>query len=123
MNYLGYSWTDQGINLDRAEALIEKAAVLLPSDGYIVDSLGWIKYRRGRFDEAVTHLERAAELRPTDPVINDHLGDAYWHAGRRNEARFQWRRAQLFDPDPELRERLQTKLRDGLTAAGSDDRR
>ena len=123
MNYLGYSWTDQGINLDRAEALIEKAAVLLPSDGYIVDSLGWIKYRRGRFDEAVTHLERAAELRPTDPVINDHLGDAYWHAGRQNEARFQWRRAQLFDPDPELRERLQTKLRDGLTAAGSDDRR
>ena len=90
---------------------------------YIVDSLGWIKYRRGRFDEAVTHLERAAELRPTDPVINDHLGDAYWHAGRRNEARFQLRRAQLFDPDPELRERLQTKLRDGLTAAGSDDRR
>jgi Flp pilus assembly protein TadD len=116
MNYLGYSWTDQGINLDRAEAMIEKAAVLLPSDGYIVDSLGWIKYRRGYFDEAVRHLERATELRPTDPVINDHLGDAYWRAGRHNEARFQWRRARLFDPDPDLRAVLEIKLRDGLAA-------
>ena len=74
MNYLGYSWTEQGRHLQRAKKMIRKAAELRPRDGYIVDSLGWIHYQQGAFKAAVTHLERAVELRPADPVINDHLG-------------------------------------------------
>ena len=117
MNYLGYSWTEQGRHLQRAKKMIRKAAELRPRDGYIVDSLGWIHYQQGAFKAAVTHLERAVELRPADPVINDHLGDAYWRAGRRQEARYQWRRVLLLAPSPELRRALERKLTAGLPAA------
>ncbi|MDA1310406.1 MAG: tetratricopeptide repeat protein [Proteobacteria bacterium] len=114
MNYLGYSWTEQGINLKQAEGMIQKAVNLRPEDGYIIDSLGWILYRTGRFMEAVPKLERAVQLRPNDPTINDHLGDAYWRVDRRIEARFQWRRALSMDPEPELVSEIESKLKQGL---------
>ena len=114
LNYLGYSWVDQGVNLDRGLDMIKKAVELRPNDGYIVDSLGWAYYRLGRFEEAVKELERAIELRPEDPVINDHLGDAYWKVGRRLEASFQWRHALDLKPEPEDAPKIQAKLTDGL---------
>ncbi len=117
LNYLGYSWVDQGINLDRARRMIERAVELRPNDGYIVDSLGWVLYRIGAFGDAVTHLERAVELRPQDPTINDHLGDAYWRVGRHVEARFQWRRSLSLDPAQDQVAKLRKKIENGLTAA------
>jgi tetratricopeptide (TPR) repeat protein len=116
LNYLGYSWVDQGMNLDKAQEMIEQAVQLRPNDGYIVDSLGWAHYRLGHFSEAVKELERAAELRPEDPVINDHLGDAYWRVGRRLEARFQWLRARSLNPDADVLSEIEKKLKEGLTA-------
>src|SRR5215475_13955888 len=79
LNYLGYSWIDQGVNLDEGMKMIKRAVEQRPDDGYIVDSLGWAYYRIGNYDEAVKNLERAIDLKPEDPTINDHLGDAYWH--------------------------------------------
>ncbi|HEC14358.1 MAG TPA: tetratricopeptide repeat protein, partial [Rhodospirillales bacterium] len=114
LNYLGYSWIDQGMNLDRAMKMIEKAVSLRPNDGYIVDSLGWAHYRLKSYDLAVSELERAVELRPEDSVINDHLGDAYWRVGRRNEARFQWRRSLGLKPDPERVGAIESKIDKGL---------
>ncbi len=114
LNYLGYSWVEQGLNLDRARGMLERAVDLRPRDGYIIDSLGWVLYRLGDYEEAVVHLERAVGLTPTDPVINEHLGDAYWRVGRKREARFQWERALTFEPDAELVPVIQRKLRDGL---------
>ncbi len=114
LNYLGYSWVDQGLNLDKAVQMIRRAVELRPNDGYIVDSLGWAYYRLGRFDEASTDLERAIELKPEDPVINDHLGDAYWKTGRELEARFQWRHARDNKPEPEDLVKIEEKLKDGL---------
>ncbi len=115
LNYLGYSWVDQGINLDRALKMIERAVELRPRDGYIIDSLGWAQFRLGDYANAVTQLERAVELQPNDPTINDHLGDAYWRAGRRIEARFQWRRALVLAPsDQGMTTRIERKLRLGL---------
>lgn len=93
LNYLGYSWADQGKNLEKALDMIHKALSQRPNDGYITDSLGWALFRVGRYDESVPHLERAVQLLPYDPIINDHLGDAYWRVGRKLEARFQWLRA------------------------------
>lgn len=116
LNYLGYSWVEQGVNLEQARRMIEQAVKLRPDDGYIIDSLGWILYRLGHFQQAVRHLERAAELAPDDPTINDHLGDALWQVGRRQEARFQWRRALSMDPEPERAEGIRAKLEDGLEA-------
>ncbi|WPZ35456.1 tetratricopeptide repeat protein [Thalassobaculum sp. OXR-137] len=119
LNYLGYTWIDQGRNLSRATQMIEQAVALRPNDGYIVDSLGWAMYRQERFAEAVEHLERAVELLPTDATINDHLGDAYWRVGRRQEARFQWQRALSFDPDADLAKSIEHKLQAGLPAVQS----
>jgi Flp pilus assembly protein TadD len=117
LNYLGYSWVDQGVNLDRAYALIERAVDLRPNDGYIIDSLGWALYRLGRYDDAVLHLERAVELRPEDPTINEHLGDAYWQVGRQTEARFQWLRALSLTPEePGVVANIQEKLEAGITS-------
>ena len=115
LNYLGYSWVDQGINLDQGLELVRKAVELTPEDGYIVDSLGWAYYRMGRFEEAVVELERAIELKPEDPVINDHLGDAYWRAGRELEARFQWNHARDLKPEPDDMPRILDKIANGLT--------
>ena len=114
LNYLGYSWAEQGVQLARALKMIEEAVKLRPGDGYFVDSMGWVLYRMGEFDGAVVHLERAAELRPHDPTINDHLGDAYWRVGRLKEARFQWRRALTLNPEPGAIAAIEKKLKYGL---------
>lgn len=110
LNYLGYSWVEQGVQLDRAREMIETAVAKRPRDGYITDSLGWVLYRLGDFENAVVHLERAVALEPGDPVINDHLGDAYWVVGRKLEARFQWLRALSLEPDRDVEAELRQKL-------------
>lgn len=114
LNYLGYSWIDQGKNLKEGLALIEKAVSLKPDDGYVVDSLGWAHFRLGRYDDAVRHLERAVELRPDDPVLNDHLGDALWRVGREREARFQWEQALALGPEAEEIDKIKKKVAIGL---------
>ncbi len=114
LNYLGYSWIDQGVNLDEGKRMVERAVELRPRDGHIVDSLGWAYYRLGDYPKAVEWLERAVELKPTEAVILDHLGDALWKVGRQLEARFQWRRALSFDADAELRAQIDKKLANGL---------
>lgn len=114
LNYLGYSWVDQGKNLKLAMGYITKAVKLKPDDGYFVDSLGWAHYRLGEFKQAATHLERAVELRPEDPTINDHLGDALWRVGRTLEARFQWDQALILKPEPEEIDKIRRKIAEGL---------
>lgn len=117
LNYLGYSWVDQGVNLQPALEMIQKAVAAAPNNGYIVDSLGWAFYRLGRFEEAVRTLEQAVQLLPNDPEINDHLGDAYWQVGRRLEARFQWKVAAAMDERGNVKARVEPKLAGGLDAA------
>jgi tetratricopeptide (TPR) repeat protein len=117
LNYLGYSWADQGIHLDEAFKMLRRAVELQPEDGYIVDSLGWAHYKLGHYDEAVKLLERAIELKPGDPVINDHLGDAYWRAGRQLDAQFQWNHARDLNPDPEELPKILVKIDKGLPPA------
>lgn len=92
LNYLGYSYADKGENLAKAQEMIFRAVTQNPDDAYIVDSMGWVLYRMGKYDEAVEYLEKAAHLRPYNAVVNDHLGDAYWKVGRRLEAHYMWQR-------------------------------
>ncbi|MGH1578752.1 tetratricopeptide repeat protein [Planktotalea sp.] len=121
LNYLGYSLVEKQIKLDEALNMIERAVAARPDSGYIVDSLGWVLFRLGRYEEAVGHMERATELMPIDPIVNDHLGDVYWSVGRFLEAEFQWKRALSFvdygdasqEADPE---RIRSKLDIGLDA-------
>jgi tetratricopeptide (TPR) repeat protein len=115
LNYLGYSWVDQSLNLKEAMDLIRRAVQLRPNDGYFVDSLGWAYFRQREFEQAVKQLERAVELKPDDPVINDHLGDAYWHVGRRLEAKFQWKQALDLKPETDDEAKIKKKLEVGLS--------
>jgi len=114
LNYLGYSWVEQGKNLDRAKKMIQNAVRQRPQAGYIVDSLGWVQYRLGDYKAAVKNLERAVLLSPGDPTINDHLGDAYWKVGRKREARFQWEKALSLEPEEDQIPIIKDKLQDGL---------
>lgn len=114
LNYLGYSWVDQSLNLKEATELIRRAVQLRPNDGYFVDSLGWAYFRQKDFPQAVKQLERAVELKPDDPVINDHLGDAYWHVDRKLEAKFQWKQALDLKPESEEEAKIRKKLEVGL---------
>jgi len=114
LNYLGYSWVDQGAHLDDGMDMIRRAVEQRPDDGYIVDSLGWAYFRTGNYDEAVKNLERAVELKPDDPTINDHLGDAYWRVGRTLEAHYQWSQAKDLGPEKEDLPKIEAKIKDGL---------
>src|SRR5215813_1964655 len=114
LNYLGYSWIDQGVNLDEGMKMIKRAVDQRPDDGYIVDSLGWAYYRIGNYEDAVKHLERAIDLKPEDRTINDHLGDAYWRVGRTLEAKFQWAHARDLKPEPEDLPKITAKIENGL---------
>jgi len=121
LNYLGYSLVEEQRKLDEALDMIERAVAASPNSGYIVDSLGWVYYRLGRYDEAVVQMERAVELEAVDPVVNDHLGDVYWAVGRKREAQFQWKRALSFiefaSSDTEAEpDRIRRKLEVGLDA-------
>ena len=129
LNYLGYSLVEQGRNLDEALDMIQRAVAANPKSGYIVDSLGWVLYRLGRYEEAVVQMEKAVQLIAIDPVVNDHLGDVYWAVGRFREAEFQWSRALSFidkgddtgsdtEADPE---RIRRKLEIGLDAVLAED--
>ncbi len=117
LNYLGYSWVDQGVNLEEALKMLRRAVDLKPTDGYIVDSLGWANFKLGHYEEATRELERAVELKPVDPVVNDHLGDAYWRVGRKIEAHFQWNHARDFGPEPDDLKKILGKIKDGLPGA------
>ncbi len=129
LNYLGYSLVERKTKLDEALGMIERAVAARPDSGYIVDSLGWVLYRLGRYEEAVGHMETAVELMPVDPVVNDHLGDVYWAVGRIREAEFQWKRALSFidldDTDSEadparVRRKLEVGLDRVLSEEGAD---
>jgi tetratricopeptide (TPR) repeat protein len=114
LNYLGYSWIDQGVHLDEGIDMIKRSVEQRPDNGYIVDSLGWAYYRLGNYEEAVKNLEHAVELKPVDPTINDHLGDVYWRVDRTLEARFQWFHARDLKPEKDELARIELKLRVGL---------
>ena len=125
LNYLGYSWVDQGINLDEAFKMLRQAVDLRPTDGYVVDSLGWADYKLGHYEEATRELEKAIELKPADPVVNDHLGDAYWRTGRKLDAHFQWNHARDMNPEPEdlpaILKKIDSGLPDNSPAAAQPD--
>ena len=120
LNYLGYSWVDQELNLDEAFKMLRKAVELRPNDGYIVDSLGWAHFKLGQYAEAAETLEKAIDLKPADPVLNDHLGDAYWRVNRRIEAHFQWNHARDMGPEPEDRPAILKKIERGLPDVTTD---
>ena len=112
LNDLGYLWADENQHLDRAYRMVRQAVESDPENGAYRDSLGWVLYRKGQYDEAVSELEKAVETEP-DPVVLDHLGDAYWKANQQEKARTTWDRAAgeleadgKYDEAAEIREKI-----------------
>jgi Tfp pilus assembly protein PilF len=93
-NDLGFTWADQGRNLDKAAALIEVAVAEEPDNQSFLDSMGWVLYKQGRYDQAAVYLQKAIgpALQP-DPVVLDHFGDVLYRLGRKEEAGRQWERS------------------------------
>ncbi len=114
LNYLGYSWIEQNSNLDEAFRMLRRAVEQRPTDGYIVDSLGWAFYRLGQYDNALQLMEKAVQLKAADPTVNDHLGDVYWRMGRKLEAKFQWNHARDLGAEPEDMQKILDKIANGL---------
>jgi tetratricopeptide (TPR) repeat protein len=110
-NALGYSLADRNQRLPEALALITRALEIAPKDPYILDSMGWIKFRMGQFQEAVDYLQRAYAIRP-EAEIAAHLGEALWKLGRQSEARAIW--AQGVSQDASNKTLLETLKRFGV---------
>ena len=86
LNYLGYTFADRNIRLPEAEQLVRRALEIRPDDGYFLDSLAWVHFRRGDYRSAEAELLRALKFVPDDPVILEHLGDVLQAQGRNDEA-------------------------------------
>ena len=110
LNYLGYTYADLGVELDRAEQLIIRALAIQPNDGFYIDSLGWVYYRKGDYPRAIEQLEKAVHLAVDDPVIIEHLGDAYLKAGEPGKALRSYRDALKAAAEDEQVERIRSKI-------------
>lgn len=98
-NYLGYMWADHNMHLDEAETMIRRALEKEPNNASYLDSLGWVEFRKGRFDEALDHLLSAAKATGhDDPVVFEHIGDTYLKLNRLPEALAAWQKALALDP-------------------------
>ena len=98
-NYIGYMWADHNMNLDEAEAMIKRAIESEPNNASYLDSLGWVEFRKGKFDLALSDLLRAAKaVDHDDPVVFEHLGDTYLKLNRVPEALHAWQKALALDP-------------------------
>lgn len=98
LNALGYTLADRTERYDEALDLIKRAMAIKPNDYYILDSMGWVLYRLGRYQESLTYLRRALELND-DPEIAAHLGEVLWVMGERDSARQVWETALKSTPD------------------------
>jgi len=109
-NALGYSLADRKLRLPEARALVQRALELSPGDPFITDSLGWIEYRMGNFEEAVRLLRMAYSARP-DTEIGAHLGEVLWSMGRLDEARRVWRESKGRDGSNDVLRETLARLR------------
>ncbi|MEW6103896.1 MAG: tetratricopeptide repeat protein, partial [bacterium] len=109
-NYIGYTWAEEGKNLNRAIKLIEKALKIEPDNPAYIDSLGWCYYKMGSLDLALPLLLKAYNLKNDDPVILEHIGDVYNDKGMKNEAEKFWHLSLDKFKEEKDKERVKKKL-------------
>ena len=101
LNALGYTLADHNLQLPRAEKLIRRSLVSTPDNPAVLDSLGWVRFRRGDARGATPILERAYSL-GRDSDVAAHLGEVLWQSGDQAGARKVFAAALAKDPDSEL---------------------
>lgn len=108
LNYLGYMWADQGVQLERARDMLEKAVAREPRNAAYLDSLGWAYFRLGQLPTAEKNLREAYRREPADPTIEEHIGDLEARQGNIDGAIRHWEKAlELKHEEPgRVREKL-----------------
>jgi tetratricopeptide (TPR) repeat protein len=115
LNYLAYSWIEQGVKIEKSLNMLDKANKLRSNDPYITDSLGWALFKLKRYKESKDYLQLAVKLLPGDPIVNDHFGDALWKNGNQIQARYYWKYVlSLEKTKDELKKNIEEKLIKGL---------
>ncbi len=112
LNFLGYTYAIQGIHLDRAEALIKRALQEKPGDGYYLDSLAWVYYKKGDYATALVSQKQAVASISDDAIMFEHLGDILWKNGDFDSARRAWQKAIELNSDNN--KQLKGKISGGL---------
>ena len=108
-NYIAYMWAERGEKLEFGLTLIEKALAAYPDNAAFIDTVGWIYYMQGRYEEALNQLKTASDLFSDDPTIWEHLGDTYLKLGNPSAAREHWEKALELAPDEQrLKDRLES---------------
>jgi len=112
LNYLGYMWADNGVNLDRAAEMLKKAVAADPRNGAYIDSLGWVYFRQGNLELAEKYLTDATHLLPRDATVHEHLGDVMAKRGNLQRALKLYKDALLLEPEPKDEAKLKVKIAD-----------
>ncbi|MBS1969260.1 MAG: tetratricopeptide repeat protein [Bdellovibrionales bacterium] len=110
MNYLAFTWAEGNTNLPEAEKMARNALMIEPKDGYIMDTLGWILYKQGRFNEAVKVLEAAFKNQSSVSIIAEHLGDAYYKHQMIEKAKKMYMKAADLESDSKKVEGIRAKI-------------
>lgn len=110
LNYLAYTYAEQNVQLDEAEALARRALAMQPTDGYILDTVGWVLFKRGKSEAAIRYLEAAYRAKADEAIIAEHLADAYFRSQLLDKARSLYRRAAELEADQSKGSRIKEKL-------------
>jgi tetratricopeptide (TPR) repeat protein len=119
LNALGYTLANRTDRYDEAYQLISRALELQPEEPAILDSMGWVLYRKGEYQKALTYLTRAYAAFP-DPEVAAHLGEVLWVIGEEERATQVWQGALMRSPDHEVL--LNTLKRFGVSLTATPDK-
>ena len=111
LNYVSYKLALKNQELDFAFDLIKKALTIDPDNGYFLDTLGWVEYKRNNFKSAVYFLEKSVSKLPRSAEVLDHLGDCYFMLNRKQEAVFEWNKAIKYETDKNVIKKIKDKIR------------
>ena len=111
LNYVSYKLALKNQELDLALDLIEKALIIDPNNGYFLDTLGWVEFKRKNYNSAVFFLEKSVSILPRSAEVIDHLGDCYLLLDRKREALFEWKKALKYETDESIVKKIKDKIR------------
>jgi tetratricopeptide (TPR) repeat protein len=110
LNYLAFSLAEMGQELEAAEIFVKRALSIEPHDGFILDTLGWVKFKQGQYAEALKILEKAFHMQPKESIIAEHLGDVYFKQQLVDQAKVMYRKAYDLEENEQKLKEIKNKI-------------
>ena len=110
LNYISYKLALKEEELDLALDLIKRALSIDPDNGYFLDTLGWVEFKRKNYSKAVFFLEKSVSILPKSFEVLDHLGDCYLKLNRKAEAIYEWNKAIKYTSDKKVIDTITRKI-------------